>query len=141
MGTCCQFLIHFLKHEYKWHLIRDTGLIWPSLKVVPVLIMWTLYSCLDALWHTFLCGPRWRLVPSMDIIQWGLGFIAMCIREEYIYRFSLFLFDCCLLAFCTLLTAKILSFINGCARRKSGNSYQKKSMKAQYMCWNYRVMF
>ncbi|KAG4381675.1 hypothetical protein GLYMA_15G198801v4 [Glycine max] len=56
----------------------------------------------------------------MDIIQWGLGSIAMCIREEYIYRFSLFLFDCCLLAFCTLLTAKILSFINGCARRKSG---------------------
>lgn len=43
-------------------------------------------SCLDALRHPFLCGPRWRVVPSMDIIRWGLGSTAMRISEEYIYR-------------------------------------------------------
>ncbi|KAJ1379458.1 Protein kinase domain [Sesbania bispinosa] len=36
--------------------------------------------------HPFLCGPRWRVVPSMDIIRWGLGSTAMRISEEYIYR-------------------------------------------------------
>ncbi|CAK7324158.1 unnamed protein product [Dovyalis caffra] len=43
-------------------------------------------SCLDALRHPFLCGPRWRVVPSMDIIRWGLGSTAVRITEEYIYR-------------------------------------------------------
>ncbi|KAK4277545.1 hypothetical protein QN277_015530 [Acacia crassicarpa] len=43
-------------------------------------------SCLDALRHPFLCGPRWRVVPSMEIIRWGLGSTAMRITEEYIYR-------------------------------------------------------
>ncbi|CAL1409684.1 unnamed protein product [Linum trigynum] len=42
-------------------------------------------SCLDALRHPFLCGPRWRITPSMDIIQWGLGSTAVRIIEEYIY--------------------------------------------------------
>ncbi|KAF5451048.1 hypothetical protein F2P56_031347 [Juglans regia] len=42
-------------------------------------------SCLDALRHPFLCGPRWRVVPSMDIIRWGLGSTAVRITEEYIY--------------------------------------------------------
>ncbi|KAA3459927.1 putative plastid-lipid-associated protein 14, chloroplastic [Gossypium australe] len=43
-------------------------------------------SCIDALRHPFLCGPRWRVVPSMDIIRWGLGSTAVRITEEYIYR-------------------------------------------------------
>lgn len=43
-------------------------------------------SCLDALRHPFLCGPRWRVNPSMDIIRWGLGSTAVRISEEYIYR-------------------------------------------------------
>lgn len=42
-------------------------------------------SCLDALRHPFLCGPRWRIDPSMDIIRWGLGSTAVRITEEYIY--------------------------------------------------------
>ncbi|GAV66207.1 Pkinase domain-containing protein/PAP_fibrillin domain-containing protein [Cephalotus follicularis] len=42
-------------------------------------------SCVDALRHPFLCGPRWRVVPSMDIIRWGLGSTAVRITEEYIY--------------------------------------------------------
>ncbi|RDY05841.1 putative plastid-lipid-associated protein 14, chloroplastic, partial [Mucuna pruriens] len=36
--------------------------------------------------HPFLCGPRWRVLPSMDIIRWGLGSTALRISEEYIYR-------------------------------------------------------
>jgi hypothetical protein len=41
--------------------------------------------CLDALRHPFLCGPRWRVDPSMDIIRWSLGSTAVRICEEYIY--------------------------------------------------------
>ncbi|XP_038875219.1 probable plastid-lipid-associated protein 14, chloroplastic [Benincasa hispida] len=42
-------------------------------------------SCLEALRHPFLCGPRWRVAPSMEIIRWGLGSTAVRITEEYIY--------------------------------------------------------
>eukprot|EP01018_Ginkgo_biloba_P023032 Gb_17934 [translate_table: standard] len=42
-------------------------------------------SCLDALRHPFLCGPRWRVEPSIGIILWGLGSTAVRIAEEYIY--------------------------------------------------------
>uniref|UniRef100_A0A7C9B247 Cyclin-dependent kinase n=1 Tax=Opuntia streptacantha TaxID=393608 RepID=A0A7C9B247_OPUST len=42
-------------------------------------------SCVDALRHPFLCGPRWKVDPSMDIIRWGLGSTAVRITEEYIY--------------------------------------------------------
>ncbi|XP_068659483.1 probable plastid-lipid-associated protein 14, chloroplastic isoform X2 [Aristolochia californica] len=42
-------------------------------------------SCLDALRHPFLCGPRWRVEPSVDMIKWGLGSTAVRITEEYIY--------------------------------------------------------
>ncbi|XP_019104056.2 probable plastid-lipid-associated protein 14, chloroplastic isoform X2 [Beta vulgaris subsp. vulgaris] len=42
-------------------------------------------SCLDALRHPFLCGPKWRVQPSMNIIRWGLGSTAVRITEEYIY--------------------------------------------------------
>ncbi|KAM7499763.1 hypothetical protein LguiA_024177 [Lonicera macranthoides] len=41
--------------------------------------------CLDALRHPFLCGPRWRVDPSMDIVRWSLGSTAVRIAEEYIY--------------------------------------------------------
>ncbi|KAK7317139.1 hypothetical protein RJT34_01116 [Clitoria ternatea] len=59
-----------------WHLLSLLLATRPSQRI----------SCLDALRHPFLCGPRWRVVPSMDIIRWGLGSTAMRISEEYIYR-------------------------------------------------------
>ncbi|GER46706.1 obp3-responsive gene 1 [Striga asiatica] len=43
-------------------------------------------SCLDALRHPFLCGPKWRVDPTMDMIRWSLGSTAVRITEEYIYR-------------------------------------------------------
>ncbi|XP_051137955.1 probable plastid-lipid-associated protein 14, chloroplastic [Andrographis paniculata] len=42
-------------------------------------------SCLEALRHPFLCGPRWRVDPKMDMIRWSLGSTAVRITEEYIY--------------------------------------------------------
>ncbi|KAL0304399.1 UNVERIFIED_CONTAM: putative plastid-lipid-associated protein 14, chloroplastic [Sesamum radiatum] len=42
-------------------------------------------SCLDALRHPFLCGPKWRVDPTMDMIRWSLGSTAVRIAEEYIY--------------------------------------------------------
>ncbi|TKY74105.1 plastid-lipid-associated protein 14 [Spatholobus suberectus] len=59
-----------------WHLLSLLLATKPSQRI----------SCLDALRHPFLCGPRWRVVPSVDIIRWGLGSTAMRISEEYIYR-------------------------------------------------------
>ncbi|XP_028789412.1 probable plastid-lipid-associated protein 14, chloroplastic isoform X1 [Neltuma alba] len=59
-----------------WHLLSLLLATKPSKRI----------SCLDALRHPFLCGPRWRVVPSMDIIRWGLGSTAVRITEEYIYR-------------------------------------------------------
>ncbi|KAK7350999.1 hypothetical protein VNO77_10113 [Canavalia gladiata] len=59
-----------------WHLLSLLLAPKPSQRI----------SCLDALRHPFLCGPRWRVVPSMDIIRWGLGSTTMRISEEYIYR-------------------------------------------------------
>ncbi|KAI4307119.1 hypothetical protein L6164_030339 [Bauhinia variegata] len=59
-----------------WHLLSLLLATKPSKRI----------SCLEALRHPFLCGPRWRVVPSMDIIRWGLGSTAVRISEEYIYR-------------------------------------------------------
>ncbi|XP_010482738.1 PREDICTED: probable plastid-lipid-associated protein 14, chloroplastic [Camelina sativa] len=59
-----------------WHLLSSLIATRPSKRI----------SCLDALKHPFLCGPRWRVAPSMDIIRWGLGSTAVKISEEYIYR-------------------------------------------------------
>ncbi|XP_062216885.1 probable plastid-lipid-associated protein 14, chloroplastic [Phragmites australis] len=42
-------------------------------------------SCLDALRHPFLCGPKWRINPSVNIIRWGLGSTAVRMAEDYIY--------------------------------------------------------
>ncbi|XP_050387776.1 probable plastid-lipid-associated protein 14, chloroplastic [Argentina anserina] len=58
-----------------WHLLSLLLATKPSKRI----------SCLDALTHPFLCGPRWRVVPSIDIIRWGLGSTALRISEEYIY--------------------------------------------------------
>ncbi|XP_010521393.1 PREDICTED: probable plastid-lipid-associated protein 14, chloroplastic [Tarenaya hassleriana] len=59
-----------------WHLLSLLIAARPSKRI----------SCLDALKHPFLCGPRWRVAPSMDIIRWGLGSTAVRISEEYIYH-------------------------------------------------------
>ncbi|VVB15820.1 unnamed protein product [Arabis nemorensis] len=59
-----------------WHLLSSLIATRPSKRI----------SCLDALKHPFLCGPRWRVAPSMDIIRWGLGSTTVRISEEYIYR-------------------------------------------------------
>ncbi|KAL6842679.1 hypothetical protein ACP4OV_027523 [Aristida adscensionis] len=42
-------------------------------------------SCIDALRHPFLCGPKWRINPSVNIIRWGLGSTAVRMAEDYIY--------------------------------------------------------
>uniref|UniRef100_A0A0E0C5H8 Protein kinase domain-containing protein n=1 Tax=Oryza meridionalis TaxID=40149 RepID=A0A0E0C5H8_9ORYZ len=42
-------------------------------------------SCVDALRHPFLCGPKWRINPSVDVIRWGLGSTAVRMAEDYIY--------------------------------------------------------
>ncbi|KAJ1284584.1 hypothetical protein BS78_03G215900 [Paspalum vaginatum] len=42
-------------------------------------------SCVDALRHPFLCGPKWRINPSVNIVRWGLGSTAVRMAEDYIY--------------------------------------------------------
>lgn len=67
------------KHLFRYFIfIERNNAIWDDPSVLVC-------SCLDALRHPFLCGPRWRVVPSMDIIRWGLGSTAVRITEEYIY--------------------------------------------------------
>ncbi|EOY23515.1 OBP3-responsive gene 1 isoform 1 [Theobroma cacao] len=69
-------------------LDRNWGAGWNLLSLLLAVRPSKRISCLDALRHPFLCGPRWRVVPSMDIIRWGLGSTAVRITEEYIYRQS-----------------------------------------------------
>ncbi|KAM3681982.1 hypothetical protein ACJW31_12G037900 [Castanea mollissima] len=66
-------------------LDRNWGAGWNLLSLLLATKPSKRVSCLDALRHPFLCGPRWRVVPSMDIIRWGLGSTAVRITEEYIY--------------------------------------------------------
>ncbi|XWS50370.1 hypothetical protein CRYUN_Cryun12cG0082200 [Craigia yunnanensis] len=66
-------------------LDRNWGSGWNLLSLLLAVRPSKRISCLDALRHPFLCGPRWRVVPSMDIIRWGLGSTAVRITEEYIY--------------------------------------------------------
>ncbi|EEF48954.1 ATP binding protein, putative [Ricinus communis] len=66
-------------------LDRNSGAGWNLLSLLLATKPSKRISCLDALRHPFLCGPRWRVVPSMDIIRWGLGSAAVRITEEYIY--------------------------------------------------------
>ncbi|KAG0538734.1 hypothetical protein BDA96_03G261900 [Sorghum bicolor] len=42
-------------------------------------------SCVDALRHPFLCGPKWRINPSANLIRWSLGSTAVRMAEDYIY--------------------------------------------------------
>ncbi|KAK4838870.1 hypothetical protein QYF36_017164 [Acer negundo] len=66
-------------------LDRNWGAGWNLLSLLLATKPSKRISCLDALRHPFLCGPRWRVVQSMDIIRWGLGSTAVRITEEYIY--------------------------------------------------------
>ncbi|KAL7003600.1 putative plastid-lipid-associated protein 14, chloroplastic [Sarracenia purpurea var. burkii] len=66
-------------------LDRNWGAGWNLLSLLLATKPSERISCLDALRHPFLCGPRWRVNPSMDIIRWGLGSTAVRIAEEYIY--------------------------------------------------------
>ncbi|PSS04447.1 Plastid-lipid-associated protein [Actinidia chinensis var. chinensis] len=66
-------------------LNRNWGAGWNLLSLLLAAKPSERISCLDALRHPFLCGPRWRVDPSMDIIRWGLGSTAVRITEEYIY--------------------------------------------------------
>ncbi|XP_077227584.1 OBP3-responsive protein 1 [Tasmannia lanceolata] len=66
-------------------LDRNWGAGWNLLSLLLATKPSERISCLDALRHPFLCGPRWRVYPSMDVIKWGLGSTAIRITEEYIY--------------------------------------------------------
>lgn len=67
-------------------LDRNWGAGWNLLSLLLATKPSKRISCLDALRHPFLCGPRWRVVPSVDVIRWGLGSTAVKITEEYIYH-------------------------------------------------------
>ncbi|KAK9178974.1 hypothetical protein WN943_028168 [Citrus x changshan-huyou] len=67
-------------------LDRNWGAGWNLLSLLLATKPSKRISCLDALRHPFLCGPRWRVDPSIDMIRWGLGSSAVRITEEYIYR-------------------------------------------------------
>lgn len=66
-------------------LDRNWGAGWNLLSLLLAVKPSDRISCLDALRHPFLCGPRWRVDPSMDIVKWSLGSTAVRITEEYIY--------------------------------------------------------
>lgn len=66
-------------------LDRDWGAGWNLLALMLATKPSDRISCLNALRHPFLCGPRWRVEPSVCIIRWGLGSTAVRITEEYIY--------------------------------------------------------
>ncbi|XP_057798706.1 probable plastid-lipid-associated protein 14, chloroplastic isoform X2 [Salvia miltiorrhiza] len=66
-------------------LDRNWGTGWNLLSLLLATKPSQRISCLDALRHPFLCGPRWRVDPTMDMIRWSLGSTAVRIIEEYIY--------------------------------------------------------
>ncbi|KAG8381153.1 hypothetical protein BUALT_Bualt06G0092800 [Buddleja alternifolia] len=66
-------------------LDRNWGAGWNLLSLLLATKPSQRISCLDALRHPFLCGPRWRVDPTMDMIRWSLGSTAVRITEEYIY--------------------------------------------------------
>ncbi|CAM8993403.1 unnamed protein product [Rhodiola kirilowii] len=69
-------------------LDRNWGAGWNLLSLLLAADPSKRISCVEALKHPFLCGPKWRVEPSMNIIRWGLGSTAVRIIEEYIYRQS-----------------------------------------------------
>eukprot|EP00252_Welwitschia_mirabilis_P019298 TRINITY_DN4421_c0_g1_i5.p1 TRINITY_DN4421_c0_g1~~TRINITY_DN4421_c0_g1_i5.p1 ORF type:complete len:536 (+),score=51.27 TRINITY_DN4421_c0_g1_i5:294-1901(+) len=66
-------------------LDRNWGVGWNLLSLMLASDPSDRISCLDALRHPFLCGPRWPVEPSIDILRWGLGSTVVRIVEEYIY--------------------------------------------------------
>ncbi|EHA8590618.1 putative plastid-lipid-associated protein 14, chloroplastic [Cocos nucifera] len=66
-------------------LDRNWGAGWNLLSLLLATKPSARISCLDALRHPFLCGPKWRVRPSMDVIRWGLGSTAVRMAEDYIY--------------------------------------------------------
>ncbi|KAH0464494.1 hypothetical protein IEQ34_007280 [Dendrobium chrysotoxum] len=66
-------------------LDRNWGAGWNLLSLFLATKPFARISCLDALRHPFLCGPKWRIDPSMDLIRWGLGSTAVRMSEDYIY--------------------------------------------------------
>ncbi|XP_042002320.1 probable plastid-lipid-associated protein 14, chloroplastic isoform X1 [Salvia splendens] len=66
-------------------LDRNWGTGWNLLSLLLATKPSKRISCLDALKHPFLCGPRWHVDPTMDMIRWSLGSTAVRIIEEYIY--------------------------------------------------------
>ncbi|XP_073131379.1 probable plastid-lipid-associated protein 14, chloroplastic isoform X5 [Henckelia pumila] len=66
-------------------LDKNWGAGWNLLSLLLAMKPLQRISCLDALRHPFLCGPRWRVDPTMEMIRWSLGSTAVRIAEEYIY--------------------------------------------------------
>lgn len=66
-------------------LDRNWGAGWNLLSLFLATKPFARISCLDALRHPFLCGPKWRIDPSMDLVRWGLGSTAVRMAEDYIY--------------------------------------------------------
>ncbi|PIN20511.1 Protein kinase PCTAIRE [Handroanthus impetiginosus] len=66
-------------------LDRNWGAGWNLLSLLLATKPSQRISCLNALRHPFLCGPKWRVDPTMDMIRWSLGSTAVRITEEYIY--------------------------------------------------------
>ncbi|WOL03169.1 putative plastid-lipid-associated protein 14, chloroplastic [Canna indica] len=64
---------------------RNWGAGWNLLSQLLALKPSDRISCLNALRHPFLCGPKWRTGLSMDLIRWGLGSTAVRMAEDYIY--------------------------------------------------------
>ncbi|XP_031095515.1 probable plastid-lipid-associated protein 14, chloroplastic isoform X2 [Ipomoea triloba] len=66
-------------------LDRNSGAGWHLLSSLLATNPMERISCLNALRHPFLCGPKWRVNPSIELIRWSLGSTAVRITEEYIY--------------------------------------------------------
>ncbi|KAH0688176.1 hypothetical protein KY284_018729 [Solanum tuberosum] len=86
-----EFLLHAVKRNSSAGnfgiqiLDRNWGAGWHLLSVLLAPKPLDRISCLNALRHPFLCGPKWRVNPSIDLIRWSLGSTTVRIAEEYIY--------------------------------------------------------
>ncbi|XP_020548737.1 probable plastid-lipid-associated protein 14, chloroplastic isoform X2 [Sesamum indicum] len=82
-----EFLINIVSRNSSLKNILDKnwGAGWNLLSLLLATKPSERISCLDALRHPFLCGPKWRVDPTMDMIRWSLGSTAVRITEEYIY--------------------------------------------------------
>ncbi|KAL8537942.1 hypothetical protein ACS0TY_000041 [Phlomoides rotata] len=85
-----EFLMHLVSKNSSDNvgfqiLDRNWGAGWNLLALLLATKPTQRISCLNALRHPFLCGPKWRVDPTMDMIRWSLGSTAVRITEEYIY--------------------------------------------------------